>query len=209
MVVCLRSRKLTNEKKTMSEDSVKQALSNLKPDINSIIFSAWKYFKDLPESTRMRFPRTRANIVWERIGINADDVLSQHENIRIVKIQGSLWYWVGENLIFRFKKGDRAGYSRNYPTQTSLAFHNPQSNLIPDVQRVDIVYVLDVAETAIDDILVVARKKDAIEWVFSILETENNVVQLPTHNVPELQKSTTVAKLKEGIIVDNKIIIKD
>ncbi len=193
----------------MTEDSVKQALGNLISDINFIITAAWKYFQDLPESERMQFKRTRANIVWERMGINAIDRLSRYENIQIVKIQGSLWFCVGDNLVFRFKKGNHAGYSRNYPTQNSLAFHDPQSSLIPDIQRIEIQYVLNVTETAIEDIIVVARNGKTIHWLFSILETEGNVVELPEPDASATQISTPVAKLKKGVIVDNEILIKD
>jgi len=193
----------------MSKESVKKALTPHVPEINSILREAWNYFLEIPESARMIFPRTRANIVWEKISTNAINVFSQYENIQVVKIQGSLWYLLNDALMFRFKKGDRGGYTRNYPTQQSLAFHNPQSSLVPELERFEIVYVLNKTETDIEDILVVARKNNVIDYMYSILVSTNNVVPL---EVPATQTdiiATSNAKLKKGVIVDDKIIVSD
>jgi hypothetical protein len=85
--------------------------------------------------------------------------------------RGSFWLVVDGWLVVRFKKGDVAGFSRNYPTTAALNFLDPQQPLpaIDVVHRVQVQYVLNSDATDIADIVVVCRNGPGIAWLYSLL----------------------------------------
>jgi hypothetical protein len=50
---------------------------------------------------------------------------------------------------------------------------------MPEVTRVDIVYVLNKLQTAVFDVMVVGRERDQVSWMFSLLPSQTNVVPMP------------------------------
>ena len=107
-------------------------------------------------------------------------------------------YWLDSNTFFRIKKGDENGFTRNYPTQTAIHFHDPQSMLFESIDKLEVTYVLNYEETEIVDIAVVHRKGDEINFRFSILESAE-ITQLPTTSRTAPEKIGSVAKLKSHL----------
>jgi hypothetical protein len=73
-------------------------------------------------------------------------------------------------VLVRLKKGDSNHLGSNIETQAVLAFTDPQLTIpgLPDVQKVDIVYVLNDLQTEIDRVVVTARNNDVRLWSYDI-----------------------------------------
>lgn len=80
--------------------------------------------------------------------------------------------WEGivvDNAVFiRLKKGDRTLRSRNFPTQSALAFNDPAEDLFGGIVRLELLYVLGAAEASIESVALVQRNKGALLWDINI-----------------------------------------
>ncbi len=117
-------------------------------------------------------------------------------------------YWVSKNSFFRFKKSDSKGYTCNYPTQTSIEFHNPQSELFDLANKLEVTYVLNTDQTEIVDIQVVHRLHDKVDFAVSILRNGENVVSIADQmeSLPNPPAKSKIAKLK---VIKKDISIAD
>jgi hypothetical protein len=160
-------------------EQVESDLKPLEAVIVRSILAAWDRWMKHPEKARFRFPRTRANIVFEYITEEAAAGLSA-AGVHFHERQETVAYQVNQRTLFRMKKGDQNGVSSNVPTFSALAYVTPDECLIdlPDLQRVDVVYVLNDLATAIDMIGVVARDGDEVEWSYPIYDREESGADL-------------------------------
>lgn len=86
-----------------------------------------------------------------------------------VEEKGGTCNFILGGLLFRLKKLDRRGFSRNFATQMSLDFYaQVEIDGIPSVLRLDIGYILNSAATAIEEIRVVRREGNRKKWDYSI-----------------------------------------
>lgn len=133
----------------------------------------------------------RANIAWA----GQDQIVHIQD-----RNEQTAHYWLDETTFFRIKKGDNKGFTRNYPTQAALEFYEEESDMFGGVVRLDVTYVLSKDESAVDDIAVVHRSGDSVDFKFSLLD-ENSVQGMPTRNTEDSrqEESSSVAKLKKGL----------
>jgi hypothetical protein len=119
--------------------------------------------------------------VWEQIIDRANFAFAEEPGVHIIDGQETFKFLVDGSVLFRFKKGDDAGVTANIPTQIALAFHDHEQDLfgLPEVNRVEVIYQLNMLETEIVDVLVVARDGNAIAWSYSLLDSGEGVVPLP------------------------------
>lgn len=147
--------------------------------------------------------RSRATFVWEQMIARAQVALALHPEVTILPRRESYIFLVKGAVAFRLKKSDARGLTSNYPTQAAIEFHDPQSQLpgLPEVARVDVVYVLNKLQTAVADVLVVAREKDEILWTLSALDADSNVVALPVAApIPDAApKKVQLVSVKSGM----------
>ncbi|MNV64573.1 hypothetical protein D3C71_1572220 [compost metagenome] len=141
--------------------------------------------------------------MWERIARHAMVSFDGNPSVSVRRRNESLDFFVADQVLFRFKKGDSNGVSSNYPTQLALAFHDHANNLLglPDVQRVDVVYRLNALETEIEDVMVVAREGERILWAESLLQAgdASNVVSiLPDGPAPEESAGRRVVRPRQN-----------
>jgi hypothetical protein len=148
---------------------VQVLLSPREPAINTVFLNAWGRWWRNPERSIL-YRRCRAGLVHNYMMLEAPIVFASDRGIHAVPDQETTYFVVDQKLVFRMKMGDERGLSSNIDTQTSLAFVDPQGTLpgLPDVGRVDIVYVLNHLETLILQILVVARNGDRVSWCYPI-----------------------------------------
>lgn len=104
--------------------------------------------------------------------------------VRIHRQNESFLFVLGDDLLFRFKRSDERGFTRNYPTQAAIEFHEPEQASLPGFElmaKLEVSYVLNEAETSVADILVVARDGKHVAWKYSILDRldKSQVVELP------------------------------
>ena len=182
-----------------NKEEVKNHLSKIESDIYHIVSGAWEDWIDSTESKRARFPRTRANIIWDRMIDRALDFAARFPGIKVINHQNqTMSFVINNSVLFRFKKGNSKGLSQNYPTQLALAFHDHahQQLLFRGIEysRVEIVYILNSLETKIKNIQVIARNRNQVLWGYNIQKPQNYISALPIKTQPKQAFSQIKAK---------------
>ncbi len=186
----------------ISEDRAKALFQPIQQALNQMILESWK---KIHRSDLHFKSRSRASLMWDEIFYLANIAWCDSEHINKIEEKKSqtAHYWLDNKTLFRIKKGDEHGYTRNYPTQTALEFHEQQSEEIFDlVDKMEVTYVLSQDETKIIDIAIVHRNSGIIDFRFSILSTEN-VETIPHGDISTREKAaakdSSVAQLKFGV----------
>lgn len=172
----------------LSQSEVEGRLAPFVPGIQKVILEAWADWMASGKNGRWKRKRSRANYMWEELACRAEATFAAHPEVRIHPKNQSCWFVI-DNLVYRFKKSDSSGYTSNVPTQAALDYHDQQEDLpgIPAVQRLEITYVLNTLETAVQDILLVARDQARVLWRSSILRKDDggNVVPFTAPSAPK------------------------
>lgn len=157
-------------------ETVKKHLEPIHDTLKSIPLEAWNASKHIIT----RYKRTRADLVFDRMISIAMDKFAETDGIKIEERYETALFVYKEKVLFRFKKGDEEGLSRNARTQLSIAYNNPQQTLqgFEDLIRVDVVYVLDEGAVNIDRVMVVKRAGDEILWGYDLLK-DGGATELP------------------------------
>lgn len=165
--------------------------------LGQIPLRAWEEWKESTEFIRSEHGRTRASVVWERMVAHGRNYFDSDPDWSIITHFGTVSFILKEKILLRFKKANNAGISSNYPTQLALAYHDlDQMGLfgMPQLHRIEIVYIINALETKIDDVRVVARNGDTVTWSYSIMpqadiiDTDHFRVHV-THSATDLVRS--------------------
>lgn len=167
--------------------------------LHRAIHEAWRKVN----ASDIRFtPRGRANAMWDEMFHVASNEWAGSNAIRIEAVHcgQSAEYWIRDDVMFRLKKADRYGYTRNYPTTAALRFHEPpeppgtQLALFGPEIRFEVAYVLNRDGTAIDEVMVVHRTRDRIDYRFALVSqadvtelvlTQDAIEEEATENAPK------------------------
>lgn len=172
----------------LSQAEVETRLTPYTARIVQVVLDAWADWMGSGKSGRWKRKRSRANYIWEELACGAEAAFANDSSVRIHPKQQSCWFLI-DDLVFRFKKSDSSGLTSNYPTQAALDYHDQQEDLpgIPRVQRLEVTYVPNKLETAVQDILLVARDQDRVLWCSSLLRSGEggNVVPITAPTAPE------------------------
>lgn len=117
-----------------------------------------------------RWPRTRANMVFERLADRlqeqfADDIavrfVFRHETIKIV---------FDEFIVVRVKKANSLGVGQNIETAATAQFVDAQMEIdgLAGLKKVEVVYALNRLQTAIRSIVAHAHDGDMQIWVWTL-----------------------------------------
>jgi hypothetical protein len=152
------------------ESEVKEILKPIESALAQIPLGAWQDLLESSEFGRIRFTRTVANLVWDRMIDRAFNAFSQNPSIGYIIRHHTVLFTMDNRVLFRFKKGDCKGLSHNFQTSLALAYHDHTIPLFGDMNltRVEVVYVLDEMETSIDRVCIVARDGADILWAYDI-----------------------------------------
>ncbi len=179
---------------------VQAALAPLESVLTRAFTSAWADWQSADLGHWRR--RGRANYVWEQAAHYAATELDPIPSVAVLLKNESYHFLVDDRVSFRLKKADSSGFTRNYPTQEALAFHDPQLPLsgVPAQHRVEVTYQLNEAETSVSDIVVVARDGDKVLWTYSMVR-DNSVTSLPTlqqspQEEPDAVRPTGMVRVK-------------
>ena len=140
----------------LSQSAVQRRLRSFESKLADAVRRAWhRYMTTIaPAFKHVPLPRLRANAVQALI---IEEVLELFPD-RVFRARGRSLLWIAEDLIVQFKKLDRRGRPRNYPTQTALAF-DAQLEIpgVPSATRATIGYELDKLGTQIAALSVVLQ----------------------------------------------------
>ncbi len=163
------------------KEAIQPILDKLHEPIVAAVLGAWDDWIASPYLGVWRCKRSRANFVWEQIIDRAHVAFAEEPSVQVIDGQETFKFLIEDSVLFRFKKGDDAGVTANIPTQIALAFHDHEQDLfgLPEVYRIEVVYQLNMLETEVVDVIVVARDGNAIAWSYSLLDSGEGVVPLP------------------------------
>ena len=154
---------------------------------DSVLFSAvhggWDDWGAMELGGRLLFPaRSRACVVYDFIVQRAMAVLGDDPAVRIIRRDETVKFIFAETVALRFKKANDKGLGSNIATQATLGFVEQQQQLpgLPNVHKVEVVYVLNGMQTRIDEVLVAARDGDVCLWSYDIApDTSARIIPLP------------------------------
>lgn len=112
-------------------------------------------------------------------------------------------------MLLRFKKANSKGIGSNIETQAVLEFVDPQltiPNMLPDIYKVEVCYILDKLATKMDMVAVTKRDRRRKIWSYPIIvDAGDNVVLLPIlpptgpqDDAPQVRPRTPVGKPQTG-----------
>ena len=144
---------------------VEPALRPLEGSIVGIYRAAWADWKADPRCGVYLYKRTRADLVHEHAVRHALATFARVRGLTPLPGQETCNFLWADQVLFRLKKGDDDGRTSNIQTELALAYHDPQAALfdLPDVHRVDVVYILNSLETDLVKVLVVGRNQQRIQ----------------------------------------------
>lgn len=180
------------------ELDVKNALLDFEETLLDVVNGAWGDWLGSPYRSRIsRYPRVRANLVHAFIVERAISAFDANPDIHIVHQDETAKFLFRQKVLVRFKKGDSNHLGSNIETQAVLAFTDPQMTIpgLPDVQKVDVVYVLNDLQTAVNRIAVTARDNDVRLWTYDI-EDRRSAPVLPLVHPSAPSEGGNVVRLR-------------
>jgi hypothetical protein len=153
-------------------------------DLVDIMELAWSDWMASPVARSMEHPRVRANMIWNQIVAHGRDKFHARDGIRIDSMGHYQAGFVIEDRYFiRPKFGNSTLCSRNFPTQSALAFNDQGCDLFGGIGRLDLVYTLNDLETELAEVCLVQRHKKSNVWVIPLI-AEADDQQLPIPYIP-------------------------
>jgi HJR/Mrr/RecB family endonuclease len=168
------------------ELSVRAILGKYENVLFNAIHGGWGDWQALQLGGRLLFPaRSRACVVYDFIVQRAMAVLAGDNDVRVIQRDETVKFIFADKVALRFKKANDNGLGSNILTQATLGFVDQQQELpgLPDVHKVEVVYVLNRLQTRIEQVQVAARDGDTCLWTYDIApDTSAKVIPLPTPN---------------------------
>jgi len=162
------------------EPQVREVLGEHESTILDIVRAAWDDWLASPHRSQIRYRRTRANLMHDFMVRRAITAFDGNRDVHIIHQDETAKFLFGQQVLVRLKKGDGNFLGSNIETQAVLAFTDPQLTIsgLPDVQKVDVIYVLNDLETTIARVAVTARDNDVRLWSYDI-EDRRGATLLP------------------------------
>ncbi len=166
-----------------NEKAVRAILSPYDSVLFRAVHGGWNDWRAMELGGRLLFPaRSRACVVYDFIVQRAMAVLRHDPAVRIIQRDETVKFIFAETVALRFKKANDKGLGSNIQTQATLGFVDQQQQLpgLPNVHKVEVVYVLNRMQTRVDEVLVAARDGDVCLWSYDIgPDTSARIIPLP------------------------------
>lgn len=168
---------------TAIEAEVRSILTPAREDkIDTSYTKAWNDWWNSGDRKKLsRWPRTRANNIFEYLATHLIEAFADDAGARFIFQRETFKLILDHRLIIRFKKTGHNGMGSCIDTQANLNFEDPQMDFpgFPKVQKIEVDYVLDVTETGLAEIIVLARNGDKKTWSYSINPSSGGAEVLP------------------------------
>ena len=117
-----------------------------------------------------RWPRTRANMIFERLAIRLQEEFIDDFGVSFYFHDETVKMVLDDTILARCKKADEQGLGHNIDTQANIAFIEAQLELpgLEELQKMEIVYGVNQFGTEMDGIAVQARDGDMRLWAYPI-----------------------------------------
>ncbi len=174
-------------------------------DLEKVVYSAWADWRSNQLAPQMQHKRVRANIVWNQLIAHAKRQFDGRSDVRVETVKDWDGVLVKDSIFIRMKKGNERLLSRNYPTQSALAFHDQIQDLFGGIYRLELLYILDVSETEIERIVLIQRHKKSVVWCIELNDTNglaDNVLPL-IPQAPDLLGGTVADRIVKPKVEKN------
>lgn len=179
------------------ESQVQATLREHEDRLTDLILGAWS--DSASDRAKYGFKRTHRCMVHEKIVGGLRVVFSGVPNVAINEKHETAYIIFGQTVIARIKHGDNRGLGKNNHTQSSFAFVSAGSEPwelplgLPDIQRVDITYLLNDMETRIEAVMVTGRDGERPLWSYPLYPRRAMAVELlPSKPQPPVDPSDVV-----------------
>lgn len=156
------------------EGYVKPILRSFEERLANVILRAWEIWWKSTGRKTYAYRRVRACSVHELIVREARREFGLDRDVHIIEGPETIYVMFKRAVVARLKKGNRRGLGQNNHTQASLAFISAGADVhalplgLPDIQRVDVTYILNKLETKIEQVLVVGRDGAKKLWNYAV-----------------------------------------
>ena len=150
-------------------------------DFEHVVMAAWQDWRDGTLAPQMQHKRVRANFVWNQLIAHAKRRFDGREGICVETVKDWDGVLVHDKVFVRMKKGTNRLLSRNYPTQSALSFHDQIQDLFGGIARLELLYILNDAETDVERITLIQRHRKSVAWAIDLLalhHQQQNVIPL-------------------------------
>jgi hypothetical protein len=178
----------------LDQSSAARAIEPFTADFVHIVQSAWSDWRSGVVAPQMQHKRVRANVVWNQLIAHAKRRFDGRTGIRVETLTPWDGVLIGDDIFVRMKKADQKLLSRNYPTQSALAFVDQTQDLFGGIARLELVYLLDDSETVIERIVLVQRHKKSVAWMIDLLGQAPMAQNVIPFNDPAPSLTGSVAK---------------
>jgi hypothetical protein len=168
------------------EDNVRRVLAPIR---EAKLYRAFKQAWDDVRADRARYPiwpRTRANMVFERLAIRLQEQFSDDPNVRFEFAAETVKITFDDDIVARVKKADNRGLGHNVETIANSLFTDQTQYVLEGFEpldKIEIVYVLNMYSTEIERVVVQARDGDVRLWAYEI---EDAIPLAPTAPISPL-----------------------
>ena len=175
---------------------VRTTLGKYETVLSQAAFDAWVDWKALLLGGRLLFPaRSRACLVYDFLAGRLLTALSDDASVHTVQKNETVKLLFGGQVLLRCKKANDRGLGSNIATQATLDFVEQQQELpgLPDMHKVELVYVLNRFQTQIDRVEIVARDGDTCLWSYALAPTATcTAIPLPLAPVADADRGARV-----------------
>ena len=165
------------------EDIVRSVLVPYETKLFQAVHGAWEDWKALGLAGRLLFlGRSRACLVHDFMVQRAIAAFTGDAVVRTIRRDETAKFVFAGQVALRFKKADDNGLGSNIETEATLDFVEQQQELpgIPNVHKIEVVYILNKLRTQIERVVVVARDGDVRLWNYLIAPAMTaEIVPLP------------------------------
>jgi hypothetical protein len=133
--------------------------------------SAWSDWEGCPDRTRYsRWPRTRANMVFERLAERLQEALGDDDGVKFHFQDETIKVVFDDQIVARVKKANGLGLGQNIQTAAVTRFVEAQSDIdgFGAHKKIEIVYFLNLLQTAISSVVAQARDGEMQIWVWTL-----------------------------------------
>lgn len=188
----------------ISKEEASRVIAPHFPNIISAWNQSWDDWLNSIYAANMQDKRVRADCVWNQFNSHAQQLFDGNPDVLAAK-KGRVKGLVFDNRIFvRLKKAKYGLLSANVPTQASLDFHNTQLSVFGDEARLELIYILNKAETNVERIVLVQRHLNTIIWSLDVASGDNGQIIDFAPNKPSPNTGGVAAKsvVKSKVVKD-------
>lgn len=190
-----------------SESAVRRVLEKYHPVLAEASRAAMSRWMGLAPAERIALgdhPRTYANAIWAFFRAEATTRLTWLPGVALTNKYNTFGIVVNNRVMLRFKRINKAGQSRNFPTQLNLRFYAQVE--IPGIPascpRAELGWREDALRVGLEALEIVMRNGREVAWRYTILnEGGATVVPAPIMKSNAPRKTRIIGR---GIAAERK-----